>query len=105
MKASVYHSEIVVTPTKILCCKCTCHCGNQGSEQIICVHNLPLLILLTALLFETLAENLLFDLAACLQGDTWDKESWSNDEKLTMKMNIVSLMEVAGDQVKSQNLD
>jgi hypothetical protein len=32
VKASMYHCEIVVTPTAILCCKCTCHCGSQGSE-------------------------------------------------------------------------
>ncbi len=105
MKASVYHSEIVVTPTKIVCCKCTCHCGSQANEQIICVHNLPLLVLLTSLPFEALAENLLCDLAACLRGDTWDEESWSNDEELRIKMNIVRLMEAAGDEVTSQDLD
>jgi hypothetical protein len=58
------------------------------------------------LLFEALARNLLCDLAACLhlQGDTWDKESWSDNEKLTMKTNIVRLMEAAGDLVISQVL-
>ena len=105
MKASVYRSEVVVTPTKIICCKCTCHCGSQGSERIICVHILPLLFLLTSLLFEALAENLLCDLAACLGGDIWDKDSWSNTDNATMKMSIVSLLEAAGEQVTSHDPD
>jgi hypothetical protein len=57
------------------------------------------------LLFEALAKNLLCDLAACLQGDMWDKKSWPNNKKLTMKTNIVRLIEAAGDLVLSQDLD
>ena len=67
MKSSVYCSKIAATPTKILCCKCSCHCGGQGNKRILCVHNLPLLFLLTTLLFDALADNLLCDFAACLR--------------------------------------
>ena len=105
MKRSVYISEIAVTPTKILCCKCSCHCGGQGNERILCVHNLPLLFLLTTLLFDALAENLLCDFAACLRETTWDEDGWSNEDKLQMKQNIVRLMEASGDKVTSRDLD
>ena len=105
MKSSVYCSEIAITPTKLLCCKCTCHCGGQGKERILCVHNLPLLFLLTSLLFDGLAENMLCDLAACLRGTTWDEDDWSNDNKLAMKQNIVHLMEASGDEMVPRDLD
>ena len=104
MKNSVYCSEIAVTPTKLLCCKCSCHCGGQGKERILCVHNLPLLFLLTSLLFDGLAENMLCDLAACLRGTTWDEDDWSNEDKLSLKRNIVHLMEAAGEEVVSHDL-
>ena len=105
MKSSVYCSEIAVTPTKLLCCKCSCHCGGQGKERILCVHNLPLLFLLTSLLFDGLAENMLCDLAACLRGTTWDEDDWSNEDKLEMKQNIVHLMEASGEEIVSRDLD
>ncbi len=63
MKNCSYLSEIVLTPTKILCCKCTCQCGSQNNERMLCVHNLPLLYSMTILLFAswqiTLLGNLL----------------------------------------------
>ena len=105
MKNSVYCSEIAVTPTKILCCKCSCHCGSQGNERVICVHNLPLLFLLTLLLFDGLAENMLCDFAACLSGTYWDENDWYNEHKSSMKQNIVCLMEASGDEVISRDLE
>ena len=83
MKNSVYCSKIAVTPTKILCCKCSCYCGGQGNERILCVHNLPLLFLLTTLLFDALADNLLCDFAACLRETTWDKDGWSKKGRVS----------------------
>ena len=105
MKSSVYSSEIAVTPTKLLCCKCSCHCGGQGNERVVCVHNLPLLFLLTSFLFDALAENLLCDFAACMRSTTWDEDIWSNEEKSGMKQNIVHLMEASGDEVISRELE
>jgi hypothetical protein len=105
MKNSVYCSEIAVTPTKLLCCKCLCHCGGQGNEQILCVYKLPLLFLLTSLLFGALTENMLCDLAACLRATTWDEEVWSNKDKSMIKQNILRLMEAAGDEVILRDLD
>jgi hypothetical protein len=73
MKNDVYKTGIVATAKDILCCKCSCKCGSDGKERIVCVHNLPLLFLLTLLLFEDLAEHMLLEFAACMDSNIWDK--------------------------------
>lgn len=40
-------------------------CGSQKEQRVVCVHNFPLLFLLTLLLFDGLAEHMLLQLAAC----------------------------------------
>lgn len=110
MKKKIYKTGIVATAKEILCCICNCQCGSQALERIVCVHNFPLLFLLTLLLFEDLAEHMLLELAACLSADIWDKSVWSDDDILWMKQSIVTLMEAAGEpvgmhEVKNTSLD
>ena len=69
MKKMTYYPSIAATSNDILCCKCTCICGSQEDQQVVCVHNIPLLFLLTLLLFDHLAEHMLLELAACFNGD------------------------------------
>jgi hypothetical protein len=96
MKNEVYQSEIVVTPTKILCCRCTCPCGSQTVERVVCVHNLPLLLNMSVFIGECLGEHLLMELAACWNSADWDKNQWSDHDLRTMKNNVLALM-VAND--------
>ena len=92
MKSDIYRTEIVATPTKILCCRCTCQCGSQDNERILCVHNLPLLLKLSVFIGECLGEHFLLELTACWNSATWDKSAWSDSDMKSMKKNIVALM-------------
>lgn len=92
MMSDVYRSEIVVTPTKILCCRCTCPCGSQGVEWVVCVHNLPCLLNLSVFIGECLGEHLLMELAACWSSAAWDKSILSDSNLCSMKKNVFALM-------------
>ena len=96
MKSEIYRTEIVATPTHILCCRCTCQCGSQDNERVVCVHNLPLLLKLSVFIGECLGEHILLELAACWNSTSWEKASWSDSERTLMKKNILALM-VAND--------
>ena len=103
MKKKVYQTGIVVTAKDIICCKCSCQCGSDGDQRVVCVHNLPLLFLLTLLLFEDLAEHMLLELAACMGADIWDKSVWSEDDIKSMKQSIITLTEAAGEPMGTHN--
>lgn len=64
MRKNIYSTEIVATANKLLGCKCTCQCGSQGEERIVCVHTLVVLYLLSMLIMEDLAESMLIALAS-----------------------------------------
>ena len=101
MKKQVYECGVVATAQDILCCQCGCQCGSKGTEKQVCVHILPLLFLLTILLFEDLAEHMLLELAACMSSDIWDKSVWSDDDIEWMKRSIITLAEAAGEPVNT----
>lgn len=105
MKKKVYQTGTVATAKDILCCKCTCQCGSQNDQRIVCVHNFPLLFLLTLLLFEALAENILLELAACLSAGVWDKSVWSEGDIVQMKKSIITLAEAAGEPVGTHSIE
>ena len=104
MKNCSYKSEIVLTPTKILCCKCTCPCGSQDTERTLCVHNLPLVYSLTLLLFRDLADHILRELSACMHCNIWNNVEWSADDQSVLKRNIILLTEAAGEPVDKHNV-
>lgn len=92
MKSEIYQTEIVATPTKILCCRCTCQCGSQDNERIVCVHSLPLLLKLSVFIGECLGEHFLLELTACWNSAAWEKTAWSDSELKSMKRDIVAIM-------------
>jgi hypothetical protein len=104
MKNCSYMSEIVLTPTKNLCCKCTCPCGSQNKERTLCVHNLPLLYYLTLLLFRELAGHIIREFAACMRSGLWQDSVWSAEDMMVMKRNIILLSEAAGKHVNKHNV-
>ena len=114
MKNNIYATEVVATARHLLCCKCTCQCGSQDTQNITCVHILVLLYLLTMLLMEDLAEHLLIALASRVSGsidnspedDEGDKQNWlrsmsnwTDAEVTDIKVNIAAHMLAAGEQV------
>jgi hypothetical protein len=70
MKSELYQSDIVFIPTKFLCCQYTCPCGPQTVKQVMCVHNLPLLLNLSVFVCKCLGEHLLLKMAACWNSAT-----------------------------------
>jgi hypothetical protein len=104
MKSNIYWSEIVATPTKILCCQCTCYCGSHESERVVCVHNLPLLLNLSVFIGECLGEHMLLEMAACWSSSTWDKGVWSNSKLCSMKKNVSALMVAANPSINSRSM-
>ena len=68
-------------------------------QRLLCVHILPLLFLLSLLMFEDLAEHMLLELAACMNADIWDQSIWCDEDFEWMKTSIISLMEAAGEVV------
>ena len=99
MKKNVYNPEIVAITNAIMCCKCTCQCGSQNKEQILCVHILPLIFLMSLLLFEDLAEHMLLELSVCMSADIWDQTVWPEEDIGWMKQNMILLMKAAGEPV------
>ena len=85
MKKRVYECGVVTTVKDILCCQCSCQSGSKGEKKQVCIHILPLLFLLTLLLFEDLAEHILLELAVCTSLDIWDKSVLTDDYKDWMK--------------------
>ena len=66
MRKKTYDTDVVATTTNLMCCKCSCQCGSKGNECIACVHALVRLHMVSLLLHEHLAENILCKLAARL---------------------------------------
>ena len=104
MKNCSYQSEIVITPTKVLCCKCTCQCGSQNKERTLCIHNLPLLYSLTLLLFRDLADLIIREFAACMRCKLWEIKMWSAADVMVIKQNLATLSEAAGEEVNQHNI-
>jgi hypothetical protein len=118
MKKDVYDSEIAATSSSLLGCKCTCHCGSQGDERVVCVHTNVRLYRLSMMLHESLAENILCELTARLvdsvNGEStnvddeqwlWEMRNWSEDERSSIKTNVALLMEAAGEFVSTEDLE
>lgn len=61
MKSTAYNTYAAFTATELIACKCSCPCGGEGNERIVCVHILPLIFQLSLLLVEGLAENILLE--------------------------------------------
>ncbi len=68
MKPNVYQTKIASTSKNLLCCKCTCQCGSQESQRMACVHTFVHLYTMTMLLHYDLAEHILIELDARLNG-------------------------------------
>ena len=63
------------------------------------MHILPLLFLLSFLIFEDLVEHMLLELAACMNAVIWEQSVWCEEDFEWMKTSIISLMEAAGEPV------
>ena len=79
MKDCYYIVKTAFTKDKLLWCECTCECSVGINEQIICLHSLVPVFLITLLLCEGLAEYFLLELSTRLSviSDIYDVDTQS----------------------------
>ena len=107
MKQDIYQTEVLVTSNNLLCCKCNCKCGSQGSQRIVCVHTLVRPYMLSLLLADDLAEHMLIELASLVNGSLGEmlddiesiKTPWTASDINSMKQSILLLCCAAGQSV------
>ena len=88
----------------LLCCKCSCECGGEDDEKIVCVHVLSVIMKLSHLLFDGLAEHLLVELSS-IWGKTTPPFKSKKQEEST-QYNIYDLMcSVSTDNIDERYLD
>lgn len=76
-KETKYNPKIAFTSDTIEACSCDCKAGSDNLERGLCVHNLPLMLLLFFLLHDGLLDNILVELC----------NRWTNAVELKMKEN------------------
>jgi hypothetical protein len=59
-----YNVSVCFSSETIHSCECSCQCGSQQDERILCVHILPVLFQISRLTFECFAEHILVELAS-----------------------------------------
>ena len=69
MRANIYNTQVAFSADDLIACQCSCRCGAEKQERILCVHPLALVMDLFLLLFEGLAQNILLELRDRIQND------------------------------------
>jgi hypothetical protein len=64
MRNELYDVTVCFKEKTIMSCDCTCKCGSQNNESILCIHILPCLFQITLEIYDGLAEHLLVELAS-----------------------------------------
>lgn len=99
MKKTTYFTKVAVTKNSLVACECQCAAGSTKLDKGVCVHNLPLIMLLSFLLHDGLAEHMLVEI-----GNRWnlplEEELKQKDiEKYNKVVNAIDiLLETAGIQ-------
>ena len=82
MKTTIYNIKVSFDSDNIISTSCTCKAGCSGSEKILCVHVLPILLQLSLLIFDGLGEHVLIELATDFNKSIEDGLSTDNYNKL-----------------------
>lgn len=99
MKKAEYNTSIKWSKNGLMYCKCSCECGGEGDEKIICVHVLSVIMKLSHLLFDGLVEHLLVELT--LRWGQTLPDFGSEEEQQHVFTNIHKLM----CSVSTENID
>ena len=62
MRKNTYNTKVAFSADDLIACQCSCKCGAEKNERILCAHPLVLMMDLFLLLFEGLAQNILLEL-------------------------------------------
>lgn len=100
MKETMYSSKIAFTQHNLLACKCDCLASGEGTgdTRVTCVHNLPLIFMISILFHRGLATNFLHDLAVRWNGDVERTVGGLGVEVYRqLRRDIICLMRSTGD--------
>ena len=61
MRKEWYDTEVAFTMNTIVACKCSCKCGSNDLQRVVCIHVLPTMELIGFFLKEALAEHILIE--------------------------------------------
>jgi hypothetical protein len=89
MRSEVHDVKVCFTKSTIVACECTCKCGSQGNEEILCTHVLPCLYQITLFIFDGLAEHVLIEFAsfiATLNESDFSEENISDLQQVITKL-------------------
>lgn len=101
MKKDVYNVKVSFTSTDILSVSCTCKAGSVEHEKVICVHILPLILQLSLLLFDGLAELVLIEFA---NENHPLVENIIGEEKSNLLKEVIIILKRANSEVDKGNL-
>jgi hypothetical protein len=62
-KQDIYDVQVAFTSKGIVSCECSCKAGSWRHECVLCVHILPIILQFTTLLYDGLAEHILYEVA------------------------------------------
>jgi hypothetical protein len=102
MKKDKYKVEVTFNNSGIVCCNCTCKAGGYDNDKIICVHILPVLLQYTILLFDGLAEHILYELSN--EWYTLDDVTISQERLQLLYLSLQKLLSAATRSVQEQNI-
>jgi hypothetical protein len=63
MNKNTYNVKVAFTASAIIACRCDCKSRSSGTEQIICVHILPVLFQASLYIIKGMNENMLVEIA------------------------------------------
>ena len=93
MKKASYQVKVAVSKDKLLACQCNCKAGGQGRERVVCVHVLPVLLLMTIAICKSFGLHFLIEL-----GVRWDPKMTLHDKNLdnVVKKSINHICQAVG---------
>ena len=102
MKKDLYDVKLTFTSNDILACSCSCKAGSAKEEKILCVHILPVLLQLSLLLYDGMAEHLLCEIAN--EFPTGMEDNLNHDNILMLSKAIYLLKVASGKVDDSKNI-
>ena len=78
MQKNICSTRVAFSVDDLVACQCSCRCGAEKDECILCVHSLALMMDLMLLLFDGLAQNILLELRDRIQND-WPAPAINKD--------------------------
>jgi hypothetical protein len=90
MKTDVYDVIACFNMDTISACQCSCKCGSNDDERVLCIHILPAVYQIALLIFDGLGEHLLVELASYIS--VMNANEMTDENAILMQSAITSLI-------------